>query len=76
MMPFEDLLRPAPPRCKTCSFIANLDPALGAEVAEAVRKPIFSDRVLANGMEKVETEYNQAPGETSIRTHRQKGHAA
>lgn len=75
-MPFEDLLKPAAPKCKTCAFIANLEPSLGDEVRAAVAKPKFSDSVLAAGMKKIDTEYNQAPGETAIRAHRQKGHAA
>jgi hypothetical protein len=74
-MPFEDLLKPPPPKCKTCAFIANLEPGLREEVAAAVAKPIYSDQVLAVGMKKVETEYNSAPSDTAIRNHRQKGHA-
>jgi hypothetical protein len=75
-MPFEDLLRPPAPKCKTCQFIANLEPGLREEVAAAVGKPIYSDDVLASGMMKVETEYNPAPSATAVRNHRQKGHAA
>jgi hypothetical protein len=74
-MPFEDLLKPPVPKCKTCSFIANLDKDLREEVRAAVAKPLFSDNVLAVGMKKIETEYNLAPSDSSIRTHRQRGHA-
>lgn len=75
-MPFEDLLKPAAPKCKTCAFIANLEPGLREEVLAAVAKPLYSDAVLSAGMKKVETEYNTAPGETAIRAHRQKGHTS
>jgi hypothetical protein len=74
-MPFEDLLKTTP-KCKTCAFIANLEPELRIEVAEAVAKPIYSDGVLAIGMRKIESEYNPAPSESAIRTHRQRGHTA
>ena len=75
-MPFEDLLTPPRPKCKTCSFIANLPEPTRTEVQAAVAKPIYSERVLAVGMKKIETEYNEAPSDSAIRTHREKGHAA
>ena len=74
-MPFEDLLKPPPPKCKTCSFIANLPEPLQTEVRTAVSKPIYSDEQLAVGMRQIDSEYNPAPGRTNIQTHRQKGHA-
>lgn len=75
-MPFEDLLRPPAPKCKTCAFIANLKEPLKTEVEVAVAKTIYSDAVISSGMKQVQTEYNQAPGETAVRRHRQEGHAA
>ena len=75
-MPFEDFLKPAPPKCKTCGFIAQLEEPLRTEVAEAVAKPIYTERTLAIGMRQVETELNPAPSDSAIRTHRQKGHTA
>ncbi len=74
--PFEELLKPSAPKCKTCSFIANLESPTREEVAAAVSKPIYSEAVLAIGMRKIEGEYNPAPSETAIRNHRNKGHAA
>ncbi len=76
-MPFEDLLKPTP-KCKTCEFLATLrlvDPALADEIEVAIGKPIYSDQVLSNGMHKVESEFNQAPGEKSVGLHRERGHA-
>lgn len=74
-MPFEDLLKPPPPKCKTCTFLANLPEPLQTEVRVAVGKPIYSDETLERGMREVETEYNPSPKHEAIRNHRQKGHA-
>jgi hypothetical protein len=71
----EILLTPRRPKCKTCQFIAGLQEPLQSQVKAAVAKAIYSDEAIARGFAKVESEYNIAPKEGSVRSHRIAGHA-
>jgi hypothetical protein len=73
-MPFEDLLKPAI-RCMACAFIVKLPAPIREEVRIAIRKTIYSDKVIADGLRKIQTKDNLAPSGQTIHSHREKGHA-
>lgn len=74
-MSFEDLLGPKMKPCNVCNFLAALSAKLRAEVETALAKPEYSAGVLVRGMAQLRTDTNPAPGEQSVRSHREKGHA-
>lgn len=73
-MSFEDLLKPRPPACKTCDFVASLPAKLQGEVDAAMAKAKYTDASLARALADVSVESSpDAPKEGAIKTHR--GHA-
>ncbi len=76
-MPFEDMLvaEVGGQKCKTCKFLAALDPKIAEEVRVAMTKTKYSHEVIARGLIKLESEFNIAPKDGSIRNHRLSSHA-
>lgn len=74
-MPFEDLLQPKQPACRTCAFIEALDEQTQSEVDVAMAKAKYGDATLARGLELVRKDgMPKAPGEKAVDTHRSKEH--
>lgn len=69
-MAFEDLLRPKPPACKTCSFIEGLKPGLRQEVDAAMAKATYTNISLARALATL----GDAPKVGSVEMHRERGH--
>ena len=74
----ERLTERARPACKTCTFIEALPPEQQAEWDEAMKKPRWSDQLLASEARATSATLTHAvpPGDSSIELHRQRGHRA
>lgn len=75
-MPFEDLLVPKSPPCRTCSFIEALDPATQEEVDAAMAKTQYGNLTIARALATLRKSEKMpaAPADDGVKNHRERGH--
>jgi len=74
-MSFEDLLKPRPAPCRTCAFLEGLPKGIQKEVDVAMGKAGYTDSAIARALGSFDTDaYGEAPGISSVGSHREKGH--